>query len=382
MKDQERCRFCGQLLPERYLLKYDNMPKSAQFFPTENEISDEQGVDIVLKQCIYCGLVQATGKPVSYYRDVIRATGVSQEMRVFREKQYRDWVEEFDLADKKVIEIGCGAGEYMQFMETTSAGTYGLEHFREAADRGRARGHRILDGFVENSAYVIPLAPYDGFYIMNFLEHIPQPNEFLRGIANNLSDEAVGIVEVPNFDMMLKKSLYSEFIQDHLSYYTEDTLKMVLESNGFLTLECKSIWHNYIISAKVRKRSEMPVHGFTQKYQSLKRQMADFLAEQHRKGKKVAVWGAGHQALANLSLLDMADHIVYVIDSAKFKQNKYTPATHIPIVAPERLKNREVQTVIIMAAGYSQEVKQIMQREYPQIECVIMTEDGLEEDYR
>ena len=74
----------------------------------------------------------------------------------------------------------------------------------------------------------------------------------------------------------------------------------------------------------------------------------------------------------------MADKIEYVVDSAKFKQEKYTPATHIPIAAPERLAKNEVQMVIIMAAGYSQEVKQIMEREYPQIESVIMTGNGLE----
>lgn len=373
----EKCRNCGQLLPEKYLLKYDNMPKSAQFFPTKSELSKEQGVDIILKQCVYCGLVQATGEPVSYYRDVIRATGVSDEMRVFREKQYGEWVKEFGLTGKKVIEIGCGTGEYMNFMKTTGAIVYGLEHYTESVKKGHLEGHEILKGFVEDSSYLIPMAPYDGFYIMNFLEHIPKPDEFLRGIANNLTKDAVGIVEVPNFDMMLKKSLYSEFIQDHLSYFTEDTLKMILEMNGFQVLECKSIWYDYIISSKVRKRSCTQVEGFIQKHQQLQRRVKGFLNEQKKLGNKVAVWGAGHQALANLSLLHMEDDIEYVIDSAEFKQNKYTPATHIPIVAPSRLEKKDVQMVIIMAAGYSTEVKFIMEQKYPDIDKVVMTEEGI-----
>ncbi|MDE7061928.1 MAG: hypothetical protein K2O73_01620, partial [Lachnospiraceae bacterium] len=73
----------------------------------------------------------------------------------------------------------------------------------------------------------------------------------------------------------------------------------------------------------------------------------------------------------------MAEDIVYVVDSAPFKQNKYTPATHIPIVAPERLKEGEVDMVLIMAAGYSMEVKQIMDERYPNIDKVIVTEDGI-----
>lgn len=356
------------------------MPKSAQFFPQENEVHEEKGVDIVLLQCPNCGLVQAAGEPVSYYRDVIRATGVSEEMRLFREKQYREWVKTYGLSGKKVIEIGCGVGEYMSMMEVSGAKVYGLEHLTASVEKGKAAGHNILEGFLEDDDTLIPDGLYDGFYSMNFLEHIPEPGTFLRGIAANLSEGAIGLIEVPNFDMMLQKSLYSEFIQDHLSYFTRQTLCGLLERNGFEVISCENIWYDYIISAVVKKRVLTDVSGFLAEHKRLKQEMDAFLTEQEQQGKKVAVWGAGHQALANLSLLDMADRIVYVVDSAKFKQDKYTPATHIPIVAPERLRNYEVQMVIIMAAGYSREVSQIMKRDYPQIESVILTEEGFEID--
>lgn len=376
------CRGCQNSMPDKALLEYKNMPKSAQFFPGKKEVGEEKGVDIILYQCPHCGLTQAAGEPVPYYRDVIRATGVSDEMRLFREKQYKEWVEKYGLQGKRIVEIGCGTGEYMNMMENTQAKVYGIENLVDSVEKGRAAGHNILKGFIEDELTEISGAPYDGFYSMNFLEHIPYPGAFLRGIAANLSEGAVGLVEVPNFDMMLEKSLYSEFIQDHLSYFTKQTFCSLLEQNGFEVLSCESVWYNYILSAVVKKRSLTPIAGFVRKQQELKSQMADFLAAQQKKGKKIAVWGAGHQALANLSLLDMADKITYVIDSAEFKQEKYTPATHIPIVAPERLKRGEVDLVIIMAAGYSQEVKQIMEREYSQIESVIMTENGLEENFK
>ena len=148
--------------------------------------------------------------------------------------------------------------------------------------------------------------------------------------------------------------------------------------NGFEVLQCGSIWYDYILSARVRRRVPVNVDGFLKKQEQIKKQLRQFLEEQKCMGRRVAAWGAGHQALANLSLLEMADDIVYVIDSAAFKQDKYTPATHIPIVAPQRLEKGEVQTVIIMAAGYSAEVWGIMDKEYPGIEKVILTEDGLQ----
>lgn len=374
----ELCRGCRQVLPDKLLLEYRNMPKSAQFFPTDEDVATEKGVDILLKECSCCGLIQATGNPVPYYRDVIRATGVSKEMYEFRVKQYGEWVDSYNLTGRRVLEVGCGTGEYMTAMEQAGADVYGLEHLEDSVNKAIRDGHKVLHGFIEDEKTMVANAPFDGFYSMNFLEHIPEPGAFLRGIAANLSDGATGIIEVPNFDMMIKKSLYSEFIQDHLSYFTERTLCNLLEQNGFEVISCSNIWYDYILSAVVRKRKITDVSGFTSMHDNLKKQMSDFLGEQKKAGKRIAVWGAGHQALANLSLLSMENDITYVIDSAKFKQDKYTPATHIPIVAPERLSKGEVQMVIIMAAGYSNEVRQIMERDYPLIENVIMTENGIE----
>lgn len=373
----DNCRNCGHKLSNQPILQINNMPKSAQFFPDENELKTEKGIDIILKQCLNCGLIQAVGKPVPYYRDVIRASGVSDEMRIFRNKQYAEWVTENNLKGKKIIEIGCGSGEYMNFMKTAGVKVYGIEHLKESAEKARKNGLTVFEGFIEDEFFKIPEAPYDGFYIMNFLEHIPSPGNFLRGIANNLTDEAFGLVEVPNTDIVLKKRpLYSEFIQDHLSYFTEETLINVIENNGFKVLGCESIWHDSILSARVQKRSYTDMSGFSNKHEILKHQIKEFMSEQKNKGNNIAVWGAGHQALANLSQLEMND-VKFVIDSAEFKQNKYTPATHIPIYAPERLRGHEVQMVIIMAAGYSNEVALIMDREFPEIEKVIFTEEGI-----
>jgi len=377
-EEKKSCRGCHRILPEHPLLQYNNMPKSAQYFPDEVTVEGETGVDINIYECRHCGLLQASGKPVPYYRDVIRATGVSDEMRRFRVQQFKGWVEENDLQGKKIIEIGCGKGEYMAFMEETQAQVTGLEHLEESVLQGNKDGHAILQGFVEDENIMIPGAPYDAFYIMNFLEHIPNPGDFLVGIANNLAENAVGLVEVPNINMILEQSLYSEFIQDHLSYFTSQTLRIMLELNGFEVLECDEIWYRYIISIKVRKRKNTNTHQFEESIRTMKDELDQYFSRMIKEGKTIAGWGAGHQALANLSLLKLQDKIKYIIDSAEFKQNKFTPATHIPIVAPDVLSKGEVDAVLIMAAGYSDEIKNIILDKYPKVSIAIMRVNGLE----
>ncbi|HPV52421.1 MAG TPA: hypothetical protein PLN37_10100, partial [Smithella sp.] len=78
-------------------------------------------------------------------------------------------------------------------------------------------------------------------------------------------------------------------------------------------------------------------------------------------------------------LLDLSGRIEYIIDSAKFKQGKYTPATHIPIVAPDKLNSNPVDAVIVMAAGYSDEVAKIIKRDFDKnIKISVLRDFGLD----
>ena len=89
------------------------MPRVAQFLPDESSVQSDSGLDLNIWQCSGCGLVQLSDDPVYYYKDVIRASGLSEEMRLYRGTQFRGFLERFALPGKKVIEIGCGRGEYL-----------------------------------------------------------------------------------------------------------------------------------------------------------------------------------------------------------------------------------------------------------------------------
>ena len=50
-------------------------------------------------------------------------------------------------------------------------------------------------------------------------------------------------------------------------------------------------------------------------------------------------------------------HITNIVDSADFKQGKYSPVTHIQIISPQELENSKIDTVIVMLPGiYPDEV--------------------------
>lgn len=359
------------------MLHFCNMPRWAQNFPDLAALNCEAGIDLAVWQCSGCGLVQLSHEPVPYYKDVIRAAAVSDVVKEFKKEQFAQYVQKYNLEGKKVIEIGCGRGEFLQLLSAFNVEAHGMEHAALSVEYCRTQGLNVVQGYMDNERYWLPEGPYDAFFLLMFLEHMPDPNAVLKGIANNLTDGAVGLIEVPNFDMILRKNIFSEFIGDHLSYFSQDTLRTTLHLNGFDMIECDETRDEYVLSAVVRKRSLVDVSGFSDCQEKIKQEINLYI-ERFSPGQ-VAVWGAGHQALAILAVMKLESKIKYVVDSATFKQGKFTPATHVPVVAPDMLCIDPVQAVIVMAASYSDEVADILrERHGRQIHIAILREFGLE----
>lgn len=361
----KKCRCCNALITEKPIYSLRNIPSIVQNFPKEDELDKDIGIDIDLFQCMNCGLVQILQKPVYYYRDVIRAVAVSEDMRMFRKRYFETFINTTNLFGKKIIEIGAGEGEYMQMMSKNDISVVGIEHLKQSCDRARIKGLTVYEGFLEDEGYRIPEAPYDGFYVMNFLEHIPDLKSFLKAIYNNLKEDGVGLVEVPNGDMIISKGMFSELMLDHLSYFTSDTLKNVLEINGFEVISCEVIWHDYIISAIVKKRSNIESDIFDKEMNESIKRMDSFIKKSENKKGKTAIWGAGHQALLLMSQYSDIDKIDYVIDSALFKQNKYTPVSHRLIISPDLIEQNNITSILVMAGSYSDEICRIVKGKYP-----------------
>lgn len=371
------CRVCGRPLFGEALLRFDKMPKAAQHLPRREELAGDRGVDLAVCQCSACGLVQLGNAPVPYYREVIRAAAVSAQMRDFRRRQFAAFVARYQLAGEKVLEVGCGSGEYLGLLQEAGVVACGLEAGASGVAACRSAGLTVEEGFIADGDCVLEQAPFAAFAILNFFEHVPDPAGLLAGVRRNLHPGAVGLVEVPNFEMILRRRLFSEFIGDHLFYFTAPTLSATLQMNGFEVLECRPIWHDYILSATVVARERLDLCDFRREQAELARQLDAFLAR--FPAGQVAIWGAGHQALAVMALAQLEGRIRYVVDSAPFKQGRYTPATHLPIVAPQALRDDPVAAVIVMAASYSEEVVALLRRDYdPRLSLAALRQDGLE----
>ena len=361
--DGFKCLVCGSPLENAETLFFcDNMPGSAQDIPTKEELPNDKGIQLKLVQCKCCGLVQIPTEPVHYYKKVIRAGGGTTTMVNLRNEQYTEFMNRFNLKEKKILEVGCGKGEFLRIWKDYDVRAVGIEYDQELVTRARNEGMEVYKAYADDSNTQLPEAPYDAFVQFNFLEHQPYPNEMLQCIYNNLTEDGVGLVTVPSLEYILKYDGYYELIKDHIAYYSEETLKFLFQKNGFEIVDCHTV-NRDTHSIMVRKRKKADVSSWKENFDSLKQELFDYVNAYVRQGKKVAVWGASHQGFTLIPSLGLSDKIAYIIDSAPFKQGKFAPASHVPIVDRKHYFEEPVASIMIVAPGYTDEIANIIKTE-------------------
>ena len=358
----------------------DSMPASAQNIPDAYQIKNDHGIKLNLYQCPKCGLVQFDCEPVSYYRDVIRSGGYSSTMHDLRYAQYKYLIEKYHLENKRFIEIGCGQGEFLSVLDEFPVEGYGIEHKSELVELAKSKGLNVIQGFVDDSQTQIEGAPFDVFLSFNFLEHQPKPNEMLEGIYNNLTDNGMGLITVPSLEYILEHNGYYELIRDHLAYYSFETLRFLLEKNGFKVLEQQMV-NRDTIAMIVSKRKKVNISSLEDSYSYIRQEIVDYIDNQLNRGRRVGIWGASHQGFTLAATAGLGDKVTYIIDSAPFKQGRFAPTSHIPIISPEDAVNDPVDNIIIIAPGYTSEIANIITKNFPSNTTIMVLKSNHLEQY-
>ncbi len=392
---RKACILCGHGLEGAGLIELSGMPASAQDIPDENQVKADKGITLKLCQCPECGLVQFDCEPVAYYRDVIRSGGYSTTMAELRRRQYSHLIEAYGLEGKKFLEVGCGAGEFLKMLSPFPVKAYGVEHSPVLAEAAKRSGLCVTEGFAETEHTILgENGPYDVFLSFNFLEHQPCPGVMLECIKNNLTDRGWGLITVPSLEYILQYDGYYELLRDHIAYYTFDTLRRLLEDHGFAVVEEEMI-NRDTLSVIVRKRADgdkkpeegdkarggkVDLSGLKTSLTDIGEQMESLCGQLKKEGKTLAVWGASHQGFTLAATTVLKDYALYIIDSAPFKQGKYAPASHLPIIPPEDYCKNPADVILIVAPGYTEEIAGTIRSRFgDEVKILALRSDRVEE---
>ena len=149
--------------------------------------------------------------------------------------------------DSKILEIGCGTGDFINFLNAQNIFAVGVDLDPEAISIGR-KFWRL------NNIYFMSAADYfeknhgdrfDIICLFAVLEHLEDPSSVIEEIKKYLDPNGYIVVEIPNTGSPLNKiyrklTKYVDYPPDHLTRWTQNSLKRFLINHGFRIVYVKT----------------------------------------------------------------------------------------------------------------------------------------------
>jgi hypothetical protein len=96
---------------------------------------------------------------------------------------------------------------------------------------------------------------------------------------------------------------------------------------------------------------------FADHVRATKRKLLSFLIEVKNNGKSIAGYGAPGKGNTLLNYCGIGtDFLDYTVDRNPYKQGKYLPGTHIPILQPQELAKTKPDYVMILPWNFKDEI--------------------------
>jgi hypothetical protein len=256
----------------------------------------------------------------------------------------------FGIADKKVVEIGCGKGVFFEMMLEEGIDCIGFDPTYEGENP------KIIKEYFDQSCNNIHA---DVIVMRHTLEHIPNPFSFINEIAAANNYTGMLFVEVPTFDWIKNKGAFWDIFYEHCNYFTENSLSSMFndaKTGNFFGGQYIYLWADLSkLKNTIAKDDFIPQSAFTFKA------IIDSYVELLGSGQTFAIWGAGAKGSTFLNLLDPErKYVQYVVDINPAKQGKHIACTGHPIYAPKKLQEQAVDAVIVMNENYIAEIKSII----------------------
>ncbi|MFN0159967.1 MAG: methyltransferase domain-containing protein [Burkholderiales bacterium] len=342
--------------------------------------------------CGHCFLVQVPHQvsPTELFGDYAYFSSYSDSWLAHARAYVAASVERLRLdAGSHVVEIASNDGYLLHEFVARGIPCLGVEPAANVARVAIARGVPTVVRFFTR-AVAQELAREHGaadlIVANNVLAHVPDPNDFVAGLAVLLKPHGVATLEFPHLLRLMRENQFDTIYHEHFSYFSLRVARTLFERHGLAIVEVDELpTHGGSLRIHARHRAaagspsgnvtrvladetaaglDRPdgYAGFAEQVYETKRALLAFLIEARRAGKRVAGYGAPGKGNTLLNFCGIrTDLLEYTVDRSPHKQGRYTPGTRIPIRAPETIFATRPDYVLILPWNLAQEITAQMQ---------------------
>jgi hypothetical protein len=382
------CRHCGSHL-EHTFLDLGFAPPSNAYLNQADLTKPEKYYPLKVKVCSNCWLVQTEDYAQAdelFSSDYAYFSSTSSGWLSHAAKYTKSMIERFKLnANSFVMEIASNDGYLLKNFVDAGVPCLGIEPTASTAAAAEKLGILVLREFF-GEALGKQLATKQQADLIagnNVYAHVPDINDFTRGLKAALKSNGTITLEFPHLMRLIEHTQFDTVYHEHFSYLSLYTVDRIFKAAGLRvwdvdqlpthggslriygchTEDTRDTNENVIALLAEEAQCGLKTLETYQKFQvradKVKNDLLTFLIEQKTAGKKVAAYGAAAKGNTLLNYAGVKpDLLPFVCDAAAAKQGKYMPGSHIPILPPSALAKSTPDYVLILPWNIAPEVKQ------------------------
>jgi hypothetical protein len=363
-------------------------PLSNAYLNQADLTKPEKYYPLKVKVCSHCWLVQTEDYAQAdelFSSDYAYFSSTSSGWLAHAAKYTKSMIERFKLnANSFVMEIASNDGYLLKNFVDAGVPCLGIEPTASTAAAAEKLGIPVLREFFSEALgkQLATKQQADLIAGNNVYAHVPDINDFTRGLKAALKSNGTITLEFPHLMRLIEHTQFDTVYHEHFSYLSLYTVDLIFKAAGLRvwdvdqlpthggslriygchTEDSRDTNENVIALLAEEARCGLKTLETYQKFQAradkVKNDLLTFLIEQKKAGKKVAAYGAAAKGNTLLNYAGVKpDLLPLVCDAAAAKQGKYMPGSHIPILPPSALAKSTPDYVLILPWNIAPEVR-------------------------
>lgn len=386
MQTHPPCRFCGAAL-EQTFVDLGQSPPCESFVKASDLHRGETFYPLVALVCSECFLVQLQDFVASedIFDDYAYFSSFSDSWLAHAARFCTQATELLSLdANSFVLEIASNDGYLLRNFVESGVPCLGVEPSGNVAAAGEKVGVPSLVRFFgeETAAQIVADRGQADLVVgNNVLAHVPDINDFVKGLSLLVAPGGVISLEFPHLERLMAEVQYDTIYHEHFSYFSFRTVQRILDAHGLESFDVEQlpshggslrVWAQRKGAARpiadsVQALSEHELTAgfedlstyadFTRQVERSKRETLKFLIAAKERGESVVAYGAPGKGNTLLNYCGIrTDLVQFAVDKNPYKHGRFTPGTHIPIHPPEALDEAKPDWILILPWNLAKEI--------------------------
>jgi SAM-dependent methyltransferase len=380
------CRFCSAPL-ETVFVDLGMSPLANSYVSPERANAMEPFYPLRALVCGACLLVQLEEfeTPEAIFSDYAYFSSYSTSWLEHSRRYVEQMTERWGLGpDSHVVELASNDGYLLQYFVERGVPVLGIEPAANVASVAVERGvPTLVEFFGVQTARSLAESPRADLLLgNNVLAHVPDLNDFVRGMKVILNEGGVITMEFPHLLRLIEENQFDTIYHEHFSYFSFLTVSQVFAAHELRVFDVEELpthggslriyaAHDHDDSKPETERTRdlqrreraaglanlETYRSYASRVPADKRQILGLLIDLKRQGKSIVGYGAPAKGNTLLNYCGVGtDFLDYTVDANPGKQGNLLPGTHIPIRPLEALRETRPDVVVILPWNLREEV--------------------------